>query len=110
MIYAAFACAILGCTDEMLVPTWPHSETIVARALAPDQAAEAVLTTTRERGQYWLEIRETESGDTFARIKISAPLGYHEHIVSLHWPEIRRAEVTIDHDFGDNNLKFILSY
>ena len=94
----------------MLESTWPQSETIVARSLAPDKAAEAVLTTSKERGLYLFEIREFESDNTLARIKISAPLSYHEHIISLHWPETHRAEVTIDYDFGDNNLKFELSY
>ena len=79
-------------------------------ALAPDQAAEAVLIASKERGRYLFEIREPDSGDTLAQIEISTPLGYHEHIIHLHWPETRRAEATIDYDFGDNNLKFTLSY
>jgi len=110
MLYAALSCMLLGCADEMLEPTWPNSETIVARALAADQAAEAVLTTSKERGRYLFDIREFESGETLARIIISAPLSYHEHIITLEWPEARRAEVTIDYDFGDNNLKYMLSY
>lgn len=104
------ACVLLGCFDDMSEPTWPHSGTIVTKALAPDQAAEAVLTAGKEPGRYLFEIRESESGESLARIEISAPLGYHEHVISLHWLETRQAEVTIDHDFGDTNLKFTLSY
>ena len=110
MIYAALSCVLIGCADEMLKPTWPQSETIAATSLAPDKTAEAVLTTGKERGQYLFEIREFESDNTLARRKISAPLSYHEHIISLHWTETHQAEVTIDYDFGDNNLKFVLSY
>ena len=75
MMYAALSCVLLGCADEMLEPAWPHSETVVARALAPDQAGEAVQTTSKERGRYLFEIREFESGDTLARMKISALVG-----------------------------------
>ena len=82
----------------------------MTKALAPDQAAEAVLTASKERGRYMFEIRESESGDTLAQTEISAPLSYHEHIIYLDWPDTRRAEATIDYDFGDNNLKFNLSY
>ena len=60
------ACVLLGCFDVMSEPTWPHSGTIVTKALAPDQAAEAVLTASKERGRYLFEIRESESGDTLA--------------------------------------------
>ena len=110
LMSTTLACVLLGCFDVMSEPTWPHSGAIVTKALAPDQAAEAVLTASKERGRYLFEIRESESGDTLAQIEISAPLGYHEHVISLHWPETRRAEATIDHDFGDSNLKFTLSY
>jgi hypothetical protein len=94
----------------MSEPTWPNSGTIVAKALAPDQVAEAVLIASKERGRYLFEIRKSESGGTLAQIEIPAPLGYHEHVIYLDWPESRQVEVTIDHDFGDNNLKFTVSY
>ena len=110
MIYAALSCVLFGCADEMLKPAWPQWFPIVARSLSPDKAAEAVLTTGKERGQYLFEIREFESDNTLARRKISAPLSYHEHIISLQWTETHQAEVTIDYDFGDNNLEFVLSY
>ena len=110
IIYAALSCVLFGCADEMLEPTWPQSETIVARSPAPDKAAEAVLTTGKERGKYLFEIREFETDNTLAQINISAPLSYHEHVISLHWTETHQVEVTIDYDFGDNNLKFMLSY
>ena len=82
----------------------------MTKALAPDQAAEAVLTASKERGRYLFEIRESKSGGTLAQTEISAPLSHHEHIIYLHWAETRRVEATIDYDFGDNNLKFTLSY
>ena len=104
------ACVLPGCDDVMPEPAWPRSGHIVARTLAPDKVAEAVLVASPERGRYSFEIRESGSGDVLAQVEISAPTGYHEHVISLHWPEPRRAETTIDHDFGDNSLNFTLSY
>ena len=82
----------------------------MAMAASPDEAAEAVLISANDRGHYHFEIRDSGSGDALARTAISAPLGYHEHVASIHWADTRRAEVTIDHDFGDNNLQSSLSY
>ena len=104
------ACALFGCFDDIAEPTWPHSGTIVTKALAPDQVSEAVLIASNERGHYLFEIRESQSGNTLAQIEISAPLGYHEHVIYVHWPDSRRAEATIDHDFGNDKLSFTLSY
>ena len=110
LMSTTLACLLLGCFDAMSRPTWPPSGTIVIKALAPDQASEAVLIASKERGRYLFEIRDSKAADILAQIEISAPLSYHEHIVYLHWPATRRAEATIDYDFGDNNLKFTLSY
>jgi hypothetical protein len=110
VVPAAFAFALFGCFDVTSKPAWPDPGTIVTAAVAPDQAAEAMLISSEQRGRYQFEVRDSESGDTLARTEISAPLGYHEHVVSIHWLDTRRAEATIDHDFGDSNLKFTLSY
>jgi hypothetical protein len=101
---------LLACFDGMLEPAWPDPGTVVATAVAPDGAAKAMLTSGKDRGHYQFEIRNPESGDTLARTTISAPLGYHEHVVSLHWAGNRRAVATIDRDFGEDNLRFSLSY
>jgi len=82
----------------------------MAKTVAPDKDIVAMLISKKERGHYWFEIRESGSGVTLARTTISAPIGYHEHVVSINWVGSRRAEATIDRDFGDNNIKFILSY
>ena len=106
----ALAFMLLGCFDITFEPIWPHPGTIVAKSVAPDEAAVAMLIFKNKRGDYQFEIRDSGSGDTLARTTISAPIGYHEHVVSIHWVDTRRVEATIDRDFGDNNLKFTLSY
>ena len=106
----ALAFTLLGCSDSTFEPAWPKPGTIAATAVSPDEAAVAMLITKKERGHYQFEICDTGSGVTLARTAISAPIGYHEHVVSIHWVNSRRAEATIDRDFGDNNIQFNLSY
>ena len=106
----ALALMLLGCFDSTFEPAWPNQETTMATAMAPDEATVAMLISMKERGHYQFEIRDSGTGDTLARTVISAPIGYHEHIVSIHWVNNRSAEATIDRDFGDNNIQFTLSY
>ena len=106
----ALAFMILGCFEGNFEPVWPKPGTIVATAVAPDETAVAMLISKNERGHYQFEIRDSASGNTLARTAISAPIGYHGHVVSIHWVNSRRAEATIDRDFGDNNIHFTLSY
>jgi hypothetical protein len=110
VLVSALALTLLACFTVTSEPSWPDPGTIVAVALSPDEAAQAVLISSNERGLYDFEIRDSGSGGTLARTTISAPLGYHEHLVSIHWAGTRRAEAIIDYDFGDNNLQFTLSY
>ena len=97
----ALAFTLLGCSDGTFEP---------ATAVSPDEAAVAMLITKKERGHYQFEIRDTGSGVTLARTAVSAPIGYHEHVVAILWVDSRHAEATIDRDFGDNNIQFNLSY
>ena len=106
----AFAFTLLGCSDSTFEPAWPSPGTLVATAVSPDEAAVAMLISRKERGHYQFEIRDTGAGVTLARKAISAPIGYHEHVVAILWVNSRHAEATIDRDFGDNNLQFNLSY
>ena len=105
-----FACMLLGCLDNTFEPEWPKPGTIVAKSVAPDEAVVAVVISKRKKGAYWFKIRDVNSGKTLAQTTISGPIGYHEHIVSISWVNRRSAQVTIDRDFGDNNLEFSLSY
>ncbi len=109
-VVIAIVFMLLGCFDFSFEPDWPEPGTIMATAASPDQAAVAKLITKKERGHYQFEIRDSGSGDMLAQSVISAPVGYHEHLVSIDWVERKRAEATIDRDFGDYNLKFTLSY
>jgi hypothetical protein len=77
----AFAFTLLGCLDNTFEPAWSKPGTIVATAVSPDETAVAMLITKKERGHYHFEIRDTGSGVTLARTAISAPIGYHEHVV-----------------------------
>jgi len=107
----ALAFALIGCFDGTFEPAWPDDGTVMATAFSPDQVAEAMLISATQRGHYRFEIRDSESGATLAQTAISAPLGYHEHIVSIRWaPDSRHSQATIDYDFGDNSLQFGLSY
>jgi hypothetical protein len=106
----ALAFILLGCFDSSFEPVWPNSGTIVAKAVAPAEDVVAMLISKKERGHYWFEIRESGSGVSLARTAISAPIGYHQHVVSIQWVDSRRAEATIDRDFGDHNIKIALSY
>ena len=99
-----------GCFDSSFEPSWPNPGTIVAEAVAPDEAVVAQLVSKKERGHYQFEIRDSRSGVTLARRAISSPIGYHEHVISIHWIDSRCAEAIIDRDFGDNNIQFTLSY
>ena len=78
--------------------------------MAPDETVVAMLISRKEKGAYRFEIRDIDSGKTLAQTTISAPIGYHEHVVSISWVDQRRAQVTIDRDFGENNMQFSLSY
>ena len=81
----AFAFTLLGCSDSTFEPAWPNPGTIVATAVSADEAAVAMVISKKERGHYQFEIRDTASGNTLARTAISAPIGYHGHVVSIHW-------------------------
>lgn len=106
----ALAFMLLGCFDSTFELVWPNPGTTVATAVAPDETVVAMLISKKESGHYQFEIHDTRPGDTLARTAISAPIGYHEHVVSIHWVDGRRAEATIDRDFGDNIIQFTLSY
>jgi len=70
-----------------------------------------MLISALQRGHYRFQIQDAESGTTLAHTTVSAPLGHHEHIVSIRWaPDSRHSQATIDYDFGDNSLQFGLSY
>lgn len=106
----ALAFMLLSCFDSTFEPVWPNPRTTMATAVAPDETAVAMLISKKARGHYQFEIRDIRSGDTLAITAISVPIGYHEHVVSIHWVDRRHAEATIDRDFGDNNIHFTLSY
>jgi len=88
----------------------PPPGTVLAQSLAPDSALIARVRAGTTKGQYVFELRRPHADGPVVSKVISAPVGYHKHIVSLRWgPGSSRAIATIDHDFGVGNLEFALA-
>ena len=48
----SLAFTMVACFNGRFEPAWPDPGTIVAMAASPDEAAEAVLISSNERGHY----------------------------------------------------------
>jgi len=100
IIFAAVI-ALCGCAGPLWEPPGPGS--VVAESFSPDGHLLARIITTEDKGTYTLEIRDVRTGDVLSERTISAPVGYHKHLVSLVWGEgSRTVTATIDHDFGED--------
>lgn len=74
-----------------------------------DQGLSARVIATKVQGTYLLEVRRVRDESILAERNISAPVGYHPHMVSLRWSEDGKVvSATIDHDFGEDNRVFDL--
>jgi hypothetical protein len=81
----------------------------MAELMNPEKSLSARVIATEVQGTYIFEVRKIRSGNILAKQTISAPIGYHEHIVRLTWSEDgRTVSATIDHDFGEGNKTFDL--
>jgi hypothetical protein len=88
----------------------PPPGTLVAERVAPDSGLVARVRAGATKGQYVLELETTTGGELVASDTITAPVGYHEHRITLRWvTDSARAIATIDHDFGEGNLEFSLA-
>jgi hypothetical protein len=97
-----------GCMDLSWNP--PKPGTVMAVLTNPDKSMTARIIATDVQGSYIFEIRRTHRGTIIAEQTISAPVGYHEHIVSITWNDDGQVfSVTIDHDFGEDNRVFNIS-
>jgi hypothetical protein len=97
-----------GCMDLSWNP--PKPGTVVAELTNPDKSMTARIIATEVQGSYIFEIRRTHRGIIIAKQMISAPVGYHEHIVSITWNDDGQSfSATIDHDFGEDNRVFNIS-
>jgi len=84
----------------------PRVGTVLAERRSPDGAFVATVTAADSIGHYSFVLRQ--GSQIVARQDVSAPVGYHGHIVSLEWaPDGSRVFTTIDHDLGDT-LRFVL--
>ena len=81
----------------------------MAELTNPDKSLSARVIATEVQGTYILEVRKIPNENILAEQTVSAPIGYHAHIVSLRWSEDGRVvSATIDHDFGESNKVFDL--
>jgi hypothetical protein len=81
----------------------------MAELTNPDKSLSARVIATEVQGTYIFEVRKIRNENILAEQSISAPIGYHAHIVSLRWTEDGRiVSATIDHDFGEGNKVFDL--
>ena len=96
---------LTGCKDLSWSP--PKPGTIMAELTNPDKNMTARVIATELQGSYIFEIRSSNKGTIITEQMISAPVGYHEHIVSIKWnDDSRNFSATIDHDFGEGNKVF----
>ena len=95
----------VGCTDFSWKPPDPGS--VIAELSSPDKSLSARVIATEVQGTYVFEVRSINKNNILAEQSISAPIGYHEHRVSLTWNRDGQTVLaTIDHDFGDGNKVF----
>ena len=88
----------------------PKPGTVMAELTNPEKSMTARIIATEVQGSYIFEIRKTQKGVVIAEQMISAPVGYHEHIVSITWNDDGQIfSATIDHDFGEDNRIFNIS-
>ena len=81
----------------------------MAELTNPNKSLSARVIATEVQGTYIFEVLKIRSGNILAEQTISAPIGYHAHIVWLTWSEDgRTVSATIDHDFGEGNKMFDL--
>jgi hypothetical protein len=108
LIFAA-AIALVDCSGLLWEPPIPGS--VMAESYySPDKSLSARVIATEGQGTYIFEVRKIRSGNILIEQTISAPIGYHAHIVWLTWSEDGRfVSATIDHDFGEGNKTFELS-
>jgi hypothetical protein len=76
----------------------------------PEKNLSARVFATKIQGTYTFEVRSIKKGSVLEKQTISAPIGYHEHSVSLTWSnDGQTVTATIDHDFGEGNKVFTLN-
>lgn len=87
----------------------PAPGTLLAEATSPDGSLAARVHAASTIGRYVFELRRLGSGEIVASREIKAPVGYHAHRITLEWESTgKRVVAVIDHDFGNNNLRFPL--
>ena len=97
----------VGCIDLSWEPPPPGA--VMAECASPHKDVDARVIATNVQGTYSFEVRNRKTGSLLAKQTISAPVGYHLHMVTLTWRQDgRMVSATIDHDFGSDNKVFDL--
>ena len=96
-----------ACSDALWEP--PVSGSIIAERASPDGSRLARVRAAEVHGTYILGVHDARKGIILAERAVTAPVGYHPHIVSLTWSDDgRTVTAAIDHDFGDYSSVFDL--
>ena len=75
----------------------------------PEKSLSARVIATKVQGAYIFEVRSIKKDRVLEKKTISAPIGYHEHSVTLTWSnDGQTIAAAIDHDFGEDNKVFNL--
>ena len=82
----------------------PRQGTVLADRPSPDGTYTARVTASDRAGHYIFTLRH--DGEVVVTHEISAPVGYHAQLVKVEWAvDGTSAIATIDHDFGENNVR-----
>jgi len=79
--------------------------TEIAKKMSPNSLYSASVFAGELKGEYMVHINEAATGILVSNSQISAPIGYHQHLITLIWePSGKSIDVKIDHDFGERNV------
>lgn len=110
LIFLVALASLTGaCSDQVMWWEPLPPGTIVMERASTDHKHTAILIAQQEPGSYMFEIRDARTREPLISRMISAPGGYHTHLITLDWNlDGEYVTATIDYDFGDGNRVFRL--
>jgi len=60
----------------------------------------------KETKNYFFAVEGTDGTQLILDKKFVPPTGYHDPLVNVSWSDTDTAEIVVDHDFGEGNIKF----
>ncbi len=95
----------IGFVAGRLWPSWTQPDAVVAENASPDGTK--IATVIMRSGNYVFGIRSKNSPLLLLETTFVPQLGYHAPLIAVDWDKQgKRVIVTVDHDFGDNNLTY----